>query len=136
MKKIIIILFVAICSCSSNNDVEEYLANVGINLADDYVVLENDSNSAFGESSKSFNLKVSEKDFNQIVAKIKLVKNYAELKENDFPNGFSEISKKDKIIAFKSGAKYFYNLTSSNTNEDYQVILIGQNKLSLTYSED
>ncbi len=123
-------------SCSSNSDIKESLENIGINLEDSYVVLNNESNSAVGESSNNFDLKISKKDFNLIVEKIKLVKNYTELKENDFPNSISEINDNDKISAFKSGNKYFYNVAKANTNENYQVILVGQNKLSFTYSED
>ena len=136
MRKIIVILFVAFCSCSSNPDVEKALAEIGIHLKDNYTILNNDTSIAIRASSNTFNLKISEKDFNQIVAKLKLVKRYAEFKENDFPNGFSEMSYNDKISAFKSGSKYFYNVTKANTNESYQVVLVGQNKLSFTYSED
>ena len=135
MKKVIIILFVAFCSCSSNPDVEKSLADIGIKLNDNYTILNNDSSVAIGSSSKNFDLKISEKDFNQIVAKSKLVKRYAEFKENDFPNGHSEMSYNDKISAFNSGAKYFYNVAKAKTNETCQVILVGQNKLSFTYSE-
>ena len=136
MKKIIIILFVAFCSCSSNSNVEKYLIDVGINLKDNYVLVTNDSNSAIGESSKSFDLKITQKDFDIIVAKLKHVKNYVELKENSVPNSFSEMSNIDKVSAYKSGTKYFYNVEKANTNEKYQVILTGKDKLSLTCQED
>jgi len=136
MREIIVILFVAFCSCSSNPDVEKSLAAIGIHLKDKYTILNNDTSVAIGAASKTFNLKISPKDFNQIVAQLKLVKRYSEFKENDFPNEISEMSYNDKISAFKSGSKYFYNVSKANTNENYQVVLVGQNKLSFTYSED
>lgn len=136
MKKIIVILFVVFCSCSSNPDVEKSLAAIGIHLKDNYTILNNDTSVAIGASSQTFNLKISANDFNQIVAQLKLVKRYSEFKENNFPNGYNEMSYNDKISAFKSGAKYFYNVSKATTNENYQVVLVGQNKLSFTYSED
>lgn len=134
--KIIIILFLAFCSCSSNSNVDKYLTDVGINLKDNYVLVTSDTNSAIGESSQSFDLKITENDFNIITSKLKLVKNYIELKENSLPNNVSEMSNIDKISAYKSGVKYFYNVEKADTNENYLVILTGKNNLSLTHQED
>ncbi len=136
MKKIIIILLIAFSSCSSNSDIDESLSEIGIKLKDKYEILNNDSSSAIGDFTKSFDLIVSEKDFNIIIAKLKLVKKYAEYKENDSPNSFSEMSNNDKQSAYKIGNRYFYNFSRAKTNEQYQVILIEPNKLSFMYGED
>ena len=136
MKKIIIILLIAFSSCSSNSDIDESLSEIGIKLKDKYEILNNDSSSAIGDFTKSFDLIVSEKDFNIIIAKLKLVKKYAEYKENDSPNSFSEMSNNDKQSAYKIGNRYFYNFSRAKTNKQYQVILIEPNKLSFMYGED
>ena len=136
MKKIIIILLLAFSSCSSNSDIDESLSEIGIKLKDKYEILNNDSSSAIGDFTKNFDLIVSEKDFNIIIAKLKLVKKYAEYKENDSPNSFSEMSYIDKQSAYKIGNKYFYNFSRAKTNEQYQVILIEPNKLSFMYGDD
>ena len=136
MKKIIIILLIAFSSCSSNSDIDESLSEIGIKLKDKYEILNNDSSSAIGDFTKSFDLIVSEKDFNIIITKLKLVKKYSEYKENDSPNSFSEMSYIDKQSAYKIGNRYFYNFSRAKTNEQYQVILIEPNKLSFMYGED
>ncbi|NHM08367.1 hypothetical protein G4D82_14150 [Flavobacterium sp. CYK-4] len=136
MKKIILILFIAIISCSSNSDVEKSLAEVGINLFDKYSILENNSEASFGESSKNFDLIISEKDFALIKTKIEHAKDYREYEENEFPNSVREFNNDDIIIAFKSGSKYFYKVAKAKTNEKFEIVLTGKNKLSFIYFED
>ena len=136
MQKFLFIIFITFCSCSNNDEHKKYLKDIGINLTERYTILQNESSSAIGDYSITFDLKISYKDYETIIKKIKNTENYIELNEKNFPDSKSSFSNLDHITAYKSGTKYFYNIEKANTNEYYSLILLPKNILSLTYAQD
>jgi hypothetical protein len=105
-------------------------------LTDNYKVLRYDTNSAIGDFTLDFQLKISEKDFENIIAKIKQSKNYGEYKSGEYPNNFSENGKAYHISGFKLANKYFYKKESTTESIFYELELGTDKTLHFTYAED
>ena len=134
MNKYLIILFLFI-SCSSNVDYDSYLNKIGIKLNQKYSILENTENIASGDLSVNFKLKLGQRDFENVRKKIIETQGFQKYAKNDFPNNKANFEIK-KIVAYKRGEIYYYEISSRNKIENYSISLNEKKELELNYIED
>lgn len=122
-------------SCNSQPDYKFYLREIGIDLTKEYKVINYDTETAIGDDAVSFEIKVSDEDYNQISALIKQAENYKEYKSGEGPDGFTSFED-FKISGFKIDDKYFYRKESTTEPIFYEVIISPNKILSFTYAQD
>lgn len=136
MKHLLIISTFLLCSCASEPDYPAYLKEMGISLADNYTVIEHKSETAMGDFTSEFSLKISDKDFAGIITKIKQTENYNEYKNGESPNSFNKFGRDYQISAFKLVDNYFYRKEETAEATHYEIVLRPDKTLHFTYSED
>jgi hypothetical protein len=105
-------------------------------LTDNFKVLGHNTDAAIGDFTADFQLKISDKDFEDIIDKIKQTENYGEYKSGESPNSFSNIDKDYHISGFKMANKYFYRKESTSEPIFYELVLGADKTLHFTYAED
>jgi hypothetical protein len=136
MKYCLLILTILIFSCNSEPNYDDYLKQMDIVLTDNYKVLGQNTDGAMGDFIVDFQLKISDKDFENIIAKIKLNENYREYKSGESPNSFSSIGKNYHITGFKLAGRYFYKKESNSEPIYYELVVDSNKTLNFTYAED
>jgi hypothetical protein len=136
MKYCLLILTCFFCSCNSEPDYDDYLKQMGVVLIDDFKVIEYNTDGAIGDFAVDFQLKISDKDFENIVAKIKQIENYGEYKRSESPNSFSIAEKGYHISGFKLADKYFYRKENTSKPFYYELVAGANNTLHFKYIED
>jgi len=136
MKYFLFILTILFCSCNSEPDYNDYLKQIDIVLTDDFKVLGHHNESAIGDFSVDFQLKISDKDLKNIIEKIKQTENYEEYSKGESPNSFKSIEKKYHISGFKLADTYFYKKEGNAKSIYYELVVDLDKTLHFRYVED
>ena len=136
MKYCLFVFIILFCSCDSEPDYNDYLRQMDIVLADDFNVISHNTEGAIGDFSVDFELKISDKDFDNLIEKIKQTENYREYIKGESPNSFRYIEKKYHISGFKLADKYFYRKEVNSESIYYELVVDSDKKLHFTYAED
>lgn len=143
MKKLIILLFISLSSCSQQSDPKQYLIRIGITLADEYEIIENNTSFAIGESLVEFKIRVSDKDYSNIVKRIERLKGYTEIEGDKLPlSNKGGVMDEASIVGWKwkRNNVYFYEFSQPHSDgtgvEDYLVYLSPNNVLEFQYAEE
>lgn len=136
MKYFFLILTVLFYSCNSKPDYDDYLRQMGIVLIDNFKVLESNVDGAIGDFTVRFQLKISNKDYKNIIAEIKQIENYGEFKSGESPNNFRSFGKEYQISGFKLADTYFYRKEKTSEPIYYELLVGADNTLKFTYAED
>lgn len=105
-------------------------------LADNYKVLGHNTETAIGDFAVDFSLKISDKDYESIIAKIKLTENYNEYKNGESPNSLNKFGDDYQISGFKLADKYFYKKEATAKPRHYEIVLTADKTLNYSYAED
>jgi len=142
MKKLIILLFISLSSCTQQSDPKQYLGKIGITLADEYEIIENNTSFAIGESLVEFKIKISDKDYSNIVKRIEGLEDYTEIEGDNLPpvNNGGAIDEASIVgWKWKINDVYFYEVSQPHPDgpglEDYLVYLKPNNVLEFQCAE-
>lgn len=122
--------------CSSNVEDKSYLSKIGITLADKYEIVELNSSSAIGDESIEFKLKVSDKDYQAIINKIKSLEGFQIITDNESPNrNYSGPNRDIEIIGWKKNNSYIYEVSKNSKSgvENYILSLDEKRILHFQY---
>lgn len=138
----ILIFGFLIAGCSNSVDIERYFSPLGIELAEDYQELRNESSVAIGGQLVDIELKLGPEAFEKVVRQIEEHEDFIEISPQEpYPSGFaSNPWDEPQEFAVKRGQTYFRHLYIPDSRrggwETYTLYLQPDSVLDFQYVDE